>query len=90
MNLCDNYCDSFDTIEEAVRVAFAMIALLKRGDFHLCQWTSNTREVLAMLLADDLNILDLDLDTGALPEERTLDFQYRPEKDVFGFKFLKR
>ena len=51
---------------------------------------SNSRNLLTRLPAADLLQPELDLDFDQLPEERTLGVQYRPQKDVFAFKFLTR
>ena len=60
-------------------------ALLKKGGFHLNQWLSSSREVLALVLESDRNQPRLNLDLDDLPTERTLGVLYDSESDHFIF-----
>jgi hypothetical protein len=58
----DNYIDSFDSVEEAYKVCSELIKVLNYGYFHLAQWLSNSRELMAKLPAADLIKTEFDLD----------------------------
>jgi hypothetical protein len=58
---------------------------LKKGGFHLNQWLSSSREVLALVPESDRNEPPLNLDLEDLPTERTLGVLYDSESDHFIF-----
>lgn len=82
----DNLLDSFDTEDEAIKASKEYSSLLKRGGFHLNQWMSSSRRVLAALPKVDLSNPLLNIDLEDLPVERTLGVLYDSECDVFIFK----
>ena len=41
----DDYLDSFDVPEEAIRVGRCVKEILRKGDFNLTKWISNSGEV---------------------------------------------
>jgi hypothetical protein len=81
----DNLLDSFYTEEEAIQAVKDSTALLKRGGFHLNQWLSPSRQVLALVPEGDRNQPRLNLDLEDLPTERTLGVLYDSEVDHFIF-----
>ena len=81
----DNYLDSFYTEAEAIQAVEDSTALLKKGGFHLNQWLSSSREVLALVPESDRNQPRLNLDLDDLPTERTLGVLYDSESDHFIF-----
>jgi hypothetical protein len=82
----DNLLDSFDTEEEAINFAQRIRSLLKRGGFHLNQWLSSSRAVLATLPSEDRSQPMLNLDLDKLPAERTLGVLWDSDSDSFKFK----
>lgn len=58
-------------------------ALLKRGEFHLNQWLSSSRQVLCLVTEGDRNQPLLDLDLEDLPTERKLCVLYDRKIDSF-------
>ena len=81
----DNLLDSFYTEAEATQAVKDSTALLKKGGFHLNQWLSSSREVLALVPESDRNQPRLNLDLDDLPTERTLGVLYDSESDHFIF-----
>jgi hypothetical protein len=81
----DNLLDSFYTEEEAIQAVKDSTALLKKGGFHLNQWLSSSRQVLALVPECDRNQPRLNLDLDDLPTERTLGVLYDSESDHFIF-----
>lgn len=77
---------SFDTEEEAIRFAHRIRSLLKLGGFHLNQWLSSSRAVLAALPSEDRSQPTLNLDLDKLPAERTLGVLWDSDSDSFKFK----
>jgi hypothetical protein len=86
----DNYLDSFDTENEALKRARQMNDMLGLGGFNLTKWTSSRREVLAALKPYGLASPMLDLDLYKLPMERTLGVMWDSETDVLTFKIKRR
>ena len=82
----DNLLDSFDTEEDTIRFVQRIRSLLKRGGFHLNQWLSSSRAVLATLPPEDRSQPTLNLDLDELPSERTLGVLWDSESDSFKFK----
>jgi len=62
----DNYLDSLETEEEAIRRAKEITDLLKLGSFRLNKWISSSRKVLASIDAEELISPQLDLDLDEL------------------------
>jgi hypothetical protein len=42
----DDYLGSTESITEAIKLALDVIEVHKRGGFHICNWTSNSRQIL--------------------------------------------
>jgi hypothetical protein len=81
----DNLLDSFYTKAEATQAVKDSTALLKKGGFHLNQWLSSSREVLAIFPKSYRNQPHLNLDLDDLPTERTLGVLNDSESDHFIF-----
>ena len=87
----DDYLDSADDPNRAIRIAMAVAAALKAADFHLVGWVSNSPELLAAL-----NVQAGPPKEGGPPgdvllgdyegSEPLLGMTWRPSTDTFGFK----
>lgn len=82
----DNFCYSFPTVEEAKQKCLDLAIVLRRGNFHLNEWASNSREVLAQFPASQLSVPFLDLETEQLPTGRMLGLFLNPNTDTFGYR----
>ncbi|XP_062557324.1 uncharacterized protein LOC134222196 [Armigeres subalbatus] len=81
----DDYLDSADTIEEAVKIALEVRHVHSLGGFHLRNWLSNSKEVLERVGENDTAIQkSLQLDSRSATE-RVLGMFWKPEEDVFTF-----
>ncbi|XP_057380675.1 uncharacterized protein LOC130703072 [Daphnia carinata] len=63
----DNYLDSFNSEEKAIKRARQLKALLQLGGFNLTKWSSSSRKVLAALKPLGLANPKLDLDLAKSP-----------------------
>ncbi|KZS10201.1 Uncharacterized protein APZ42_025383 [Daphnia magna] len=68
----DNYLDSFDSEDGAVKWARQMKKLLQLGGFNLKKWTSSSRKEISALREFGLASPTLNLDLEKLPIKRTL------------------
>ena len=82
----DNYLDSVETEEEAVKTAHQLTTLLNLGGFRLTKWLSSSRAVLSSLDSKELMLPLLDMDLDSLPVERTLGILWSCQTDSFTFK----
>ncbi|XP_062713212.1 uncharacterized protein LOC134290169 [Aedes albopictus] len=81
----DDYLDSVDDVEEAVKLALEVKYVHSQGGFHLRNWLSNSKEVLARVGESDpatKKCLQLDKNGST---ERVLGMYWRPDEDVFTF-----
>lgn len=72
--------------DQAIELAHGVTQLLKKGNFRLTKFVSNSKEVLAAIPAEERTTKDLDLDR--LPIERALGVQWHTESDTFGVKAM--
>ncbi|KZS03971.1 Uncharacterized protein APZ42_033167 [Daphnia magna] len=86
----DNYLDSFDSEDGAVKRARQMKKLLQLGGFNLTKRTSSSRKVISALREFSLASPTLDLDLEKLPIERTLGVVWNGETDMLTFKIRKQ
>ena len=84
----DDVLKSTASTEEAVDVATGLVSLLKEGGFRLTKFTSNRREILAVLPSQERAKPSLNLDLDELPIDRTLGIWWDAESDVFQFKVI--
>ncbi|XP_055633912.1 uncharacterized protein LOC129774229 [Toxorhynchites rutilus septentrionalis] len=83
----DDYLDSADSVEQAVRLAQDVCYVHSRGGFHLRKWLSNSKDVLRRVgerNPDSEKCLLLD---KASSTERVLGMYWRPEQDVFTYTY---
>ncbi|XP_055542920.1 uncharacterized protein LOC129728499 [Wyeomyia smithii] len=81
----DDYLDSADDVEEAVKLALEVKYVHKRGGFELRNWLSNSKEVLARVGENDPSkekCLQLDIGEAA---ERVLGMFWKPEQDIITY-----
>ena len=66
--------------------------LLSRGGFRLSKWLCNDKDVLDSIPRSERasSVLDLDLNAGVLPVERTLGVQWNVDADTPTFKITAR
>ncbi|XP_057366727.1 uncharacterized protein LOC130687571 [Daphnia carinata] len=86
----DNYLDSFESEDEAIKRARQLKELLQLGGFNLTKWSSSSRKVLAALKPLGLANPKLDLDLDKLPMDRALGILWDSEIDAFTFKVGER
>ena len=67
------------TTERAIKALLQLIQLLKKGNFRLTKFASNSKEVLATIPAKEGTVKNLDLDK--FPIERALGLQWNTETD---------
>lgn len=84
----DDVLKSASSKERAINLATSLFQLLQEGGFHLSKFTSNSREVLASINAEDRADPKLDMDLDRLPIGRALGVYWDAETDTFGFKFV--
>ncbi|XP_038106872.1 uncharacterized protein LOC119766411 [Culex quinquefasciatus] len=86
----DDYFDSVDTVEEAVKRAKQVSHVHKQGGFEIRNWVSNSPEVLTALGEEKPMspvLLNQDKQT---PSERVLGVRWDPELDEFAFAVMHR
>ncbi|XP_028413990.1 uncharacterized protein LOC114536852 [Dendronephthya gigantea] len=81
----DDLLKSVPTIDEAIRLAYQLMDLLRRGGFRLTKWLSNCREVIQALPKTELATSVVDLASEELPMGRTLGVAWDIEGDQFKF-----
>ena len=82
----DDLLKSTQTTDQAIILAFNLIAMLKEGGFHLTKFLSNRREVLSALPSQERANPTLNLELDRLPINRTLGLHWDAERDIFCFK----
>ncbi|XP_062717285.1 uncharacterized protein LOC134292262 [Aedes albopictus] len=81
----DDYLDSADTIDEAVRQAEEVRIVHSRGGFHIRNWMSNSEEVLRRVGEPSMATKKhLSLDKSGVTE-RILGMLWCPDKDEFTY-----
>ena len=83
----DDCLKSVESSAQAVNLAAQLRDLLSRGGFRLLKWFSSRPEVMETIPESERasSVLDLDLDKGRLPVERTLGLRWEMQKDMFIF-----
>jgi Pao retrotransposon peptidase/Protein of unknown function (DUF1759)/Family of unknown function (DUF5641)/Integrase zinc binding domain len=88
----DDLLDSCDTATEAIALQQEICEVHSRGGFRLCNWLSNSKEVM-QAIPEDLQAATMkNLDVGSeIPPERVLGLFWKPQEDEFTFSltFLK-
>lgn len=86
----DDYFDSAESVEEAVKKATEVKYIHTRGGFEIRNWVSNSGEVLQQLGESKTNqILHFNTDK-ATGSERVLGIVWDPQEDVFTFALKLR
>ncbi|XP_065094987.1 uncharacterized protein LOC135716096 [Ochlerotatus camptorhynchus] len=80
----DDYFDSADTVEEAVRLAMDVRRVHANGGFEIRNWVSNSQEVLRQLGEEKSVVKPLEVDKHCTTE-RVLGVLWDPEGDHFVF-----
>ena len=83
----DDCLKSVESSAQAINLAAQLQDLLSRGGFRLLKWFSNRPEVVETIPESERasSVLDLDLDKGRLPVERTLGLRWDMQKAMFIF-----
>ncbi|XP_065079785.1 uncharacterized protein LOC135702687 [Ochlerotatus camptorhynchus] len=80
----DDYFDSADTVEEAVRLAMDVRRVHANGGFEIRNWVSNSQEVLHQLGEEKSVVKPLEVDKHCATE-RVMGVLWDPEGDHFVF-----
>ncbi|XP_062711767.1 uncharacterized protein LOC134289632 [Aedes albopictus] len=81
----DDYLDSFDTEEEAIKVALEVTEVHARGGFCIRNWHSNSDALLKRVgepSAEQSKAISIDSENGA---ERVLGLLWLPKEDIIAF-----
>ncbi|XP_065088007.1 uncharacterized protein LOC135709538 [Ochlerotatus camptorhynchus] len=79
----DDYLDSVDTVDEAIELMKQVKYIHASGGFEICQFVSNSREVLHNLgVLQEVSNKNLNLDSES---ERVLGMFWIPGSDIFTF-----
>lgn len=81
----DDLLKSVPTTDEAIRLAYQLMDLLKKVGFRLTKWLSNSREVIQALPKSELATSVVDLAYNELPIERALGVVWVVQIDQFKF-----
>lgn len=86
----DDHLESVDTIDAAIMRIKQICSVHKEGGFEMCNWVSNSKEVLAAI-PEDLRAKSTNdlLQQSKLPVERVLGLWWNAESDVFTFYLNK-
>ena len=86
----DDCLKSKPTTESGIKHSSDLRTLLSNGGFRLTKWSSNDRDVLKSIPANDRakEVKTLDLERDKLPIERILGVQWYAESDQFQFKSI--
>lgn len=86
----DDYCHSFDTLEEAVRISSNVNHVHQQAKFYLQKWASNKPEVIKAVAPEQVKQNEVELNDSQT-HEKTLGLVWKPHDDVLGFNLnLKR
>ncbi|CAB4032942.1 Hypothetical predicted protein [Paramuricea clavata] len=83
--IIDDYVEKALTVEQAIDLAWKLIALLQVGGFRLTKFLSNRREILQAIPARERASPTLDLDLDQLPINRILGICWDAETNEFYF-----
>ena len=83
----DNYLDSVDTEDEAIKRSEQLTTLLGQGGFRLRKWITSSRPVLGSIPPENRNDPKLDIRFDELPTEKTLGLLWNCNEDSFRFGF---
>ncbi|XP_021964116.1 uncharacterized protein LOC110859468 [Folsomia candida] len=88
----DDLLDSYDTEAQAIQMQKDIFEVHRRGSFHICNWLSNSPEVMKAIPAELQSKTSQSLDINKEDQiERVLGLFWMPEEDNFTFclKYLK-
>lgn len=83
----DDLLKSVPTEEEAIKLAYHLMDLLRRGGFRLTKWVSNSLDVKAAMPNSELATTLIDLAGEDLQVKRALGVSWDTQKDEFKFNF---
>ena len=86
----DDYLDSFDDPQTAVKIITDVVSLLKLGGFDLAKFISNSRDILKEISPGNLSPKIVNLDLDKLPIERALGVSCDPNSDMLTFKVVNK
>ena len=78
----NDYLDSFDDPQTAVKTITDVVALLKLGSFDLAKFISNSRDILKDISPGNLSPKIVNLDLDELPIESALGVSWDPITDL--------
>ena len=81
----DDYLDSVDGIDEAIRRAQEVALVHSKGGFEIRNWMSNSPEVLRALPAEAVAQRGMELAFNEEEFQRVLGVVWSPENDIFTF-----
>ena len=86
----DDCLKSVKSAESAVELVHQLQDILSKGGFRLTKWSCNSSEVLDSIprVERAKSVLDLDLDKGKLPIQRTLGLHWDMTSDKFWFNVV--
>ncbi|QQP40730.1 uncharacterized protein LOC108253809 [Caligus rogercresseyi] len=76
----DDYSDSHDSEEDAIRIAIGLMNALKEGNFNLTKWSSNSANVLNVV--GGVNLTERIIGEE---EAKVLGLRWNTKKDTLGF-----
>ena len=86
----DDYLDSFDDPQTAVKIIIDVVSLLKLGGFDLAKFISNSRDILKEISPGNLSPKIVNLDLHELPIERALGVSWDPNSNMLTFKVINK
>ena len=86
----DDYLDSFDDPQTAVKTITDVVSLLKLGGFDLAKFIFNSRDILKEKSPWNLSPKIVNLDLDELPIERALGVSWDPNSDMLTFKVVNK
>ena len=84
----DDSLHSCRTKEEAINNIQGIIKVMDSAGFDICNWTSNSAEVLKSIPSEKLSkdVSGLDLEKSDLPNGRVLGLWWNPQEDYFSYR----
>ena len=86
----DDYLDSLDDPQTAVKTITDVVALLKRGSFDLAKFISNSCDILKKMSPRNLLLKFVNLGLDRLPIERVLGVSWDPNSDMLTFEVVNK
>ena len=86
----DDYLDSFDDSQTAVKTIMDVVALLKLGSFDLAKYISNSHDILKEISPGNLSPKIVNIDLDKLPIERALGVSWDLNPDMLTFKVVNK